>query len=81
LDNFNVPVGVTASQDKIAHDIAGATQITTASDLTNRILYFHTMDNRQIQMLDLTKIDFSTVKQQTLTQGAVREQTIREIEL
>jgi choloylglycine hydrolase len=81
LDNFNIPVGITASQDAIAHDIASATQITTASDLTNRILYFHTMDNRQIQMLDLKRIDFSTVRQQRLTQGAVREQTVREIEL
>ena len=81
LDNFNIPVGTTASQDKIVHDIASATQITTASDLKNRILYFHTMDNRQIQMLDLKKIDFKTVRQQTLTQGAVREQTMREIEL
>ncbi|MDZ4197842.1 MAG: linear amide C-N hydrolase, partial [Kiritimatiellia bacterium] len=48
LDNFNIPVGATASQDKVARDIASATQITTASDLKNRILYFHTMDNRQI---------------------------------
>lgn len=81
LDNFNIPVGATASQDKIAPDIAGATQITTASDLKNRILYFHTMDNRQIQKLDLRKIDFGTVKHQLLTQGAVRQQVVREIEL
>jgi len=81
LDNFNIPVGTTASQDEIVPDIASATQITTASDLKNRILYFHTMDNRQIQMLDLNKIDFSTVRQQILTQGAVREQIVREIEL
>jgi len=52
LDNFNIPIGITAAQDKIASDIASATQITTASDLKNRILYFHTMDNRQIQKLD-----------------------------
>jgi hypothetical protein len=32
-------------------------------------------------MLDLNKIDFSTVRQQMLTQGAVREQIVREIEL
>jgi choloylglycine hydrolase len=81
LDNFNIPVGVTAGRDKIARDIAGATQITTASDLKNRVLYFHTMDNRQIQKLDLKKIDFSTIKQQTLHQGAVRHQEINEIRL
>ena len=81
LDNFNIPVGTTASQDEIVHDIASATQITTASDLKNRTLYFHTMDNRQIQKLDLKKIDFGTVRQQLLTQGAVREQVVREIDL
>jgi len=81
LDNFNIPVGTTASQEGIVHDIASATQITTASDLKNRILYFHTMDNRQIQKLDLKKIDFNTVKQQLLTQGAVRKQIVREIEV
>ncbi len=81
LDNFNIPVGTTASHDAVAQDIASATQITTASDLKNRVLYFHTMDNRQIQKLDLKKIDFGTVKQQMLTQGAVREQVVREIEL
>ncbi|MBF0586066.1 linear amide C-N hydrolase [Prosthecochloris sp. N3] len=81
LDNFNILIGITEAQDKIASDIASATQITTASDLKNRILYFHTMDNRQIQKLDLRKIDFSTVNHQLLTQGAVRRQVVREIEL
>ena len=81
LDNFNIPVGATASQDRIARDIASATQITTASDLKNRAFYFHTMDNRQIQKLDLRKIDFGTVKHQLLTQGAVRQQVVREISL
>lgn len=81
LDNFNIPIGITAARDRIASDIASATQITTASDLKNRILYFHTMDNRQIQKLDLRKIDFGTVKHQLLTQGAVRKQVVREIDL
>ncbi|MBM3846079.1 MAG: linear amide C-N hydrolase [Verrucomicrobia bacterium] len=79
LDNFNIPVGATAAGGKIARDITSATQITTASDLKNRVLYFHTMDNRQIQKLDLGKIDFSTVKHQLLKQGAVRRQEVREL--
>ena len=79
LDNFNIPVGATAAPEKIARDIASATQITTASDLKNRALYFHTMDNRQIQKLDLKKIDFSTVKRQLLQGGARRRQEIHEI--
>ncbi|MEK0451477.1 MAG: hypothetical protein RL088_3745 [Verrucomicrobiota bacterium] len=77
LDNFNIPVGATAAGGKIARDITSATQITTASDLKNRVLYFHTMDNRQIQKLDLGEINFSTVKHQLLKQGAVRRQEVR----
>jgi len=79
LDNFNIPVGATAAGDKIARDITSSTQITTAADLKNRVLYFHTMDNRQIQKLDLKKIDFGTVKHQLLTQGAIRTQVVHEI--
>jgi choloylglycine hydrolase len=79
LDSFNIPVGASAAPDRIARDIASATQITTASDLKNRVLYFHTMDNRQVQKLDLRKIDFGTVKHQFLRQGAVRRQEVREI--
>jgi choloylglycine hydrolase len=79
LDNFNIPVGVTAGREQIATDIRSATQITTASDLKNRILYFHTMDNRQIQKLDLKKIDFSKVEKHWVKQGAVRHQEVREL--
>lgn len=79
LDNFNIPVGATGSADRIATDIASATQITTACDLKNRVLYFHTMDNRQIQKLDLRKIDFAAVQHQVIRQGAIREQQVHEI--
>jgi choloylglycine hydrolase len=53
-------VGASATPDKLANDITSATQITTVSDLKNRVLYFHSMDNRQVRKIDLSKIDFST---------------------
>lgn len=81
LDNFNIPVGVTGASKAIATDITSATQITTASDLKNWVLYFHTMDNRQIQKLDLKKIDFTKVQKQTIKQGALRHQEVRELQL
>jgi choloylglycine hydrolase len=81
LDGFNIPVGVTANRKGIASDITSATQITTASDLKNRVLYFHTMDNRQIQKLDLKNIDFSRVQKQFIRQGAVRHQDVRELQV
>lgn len=79
LDNFNISVGVTGGSGAIATDIISATQITTASDLKNRVLYFHTMDNRQIQKLDLKKIDFTKIEKQLIKQGAERKQAVREL--
>jgi len=81
LDNFNIPVGVTGSRDSIARDIASATQVTTAADLKNRVLYFHTMDNRQVQKLDLKKIDFTKIQKQMIDQGAVRRQAMHELQV
>lgn len=79
LDNFNIPVGATAEPTKVAKDITSATQITTVSDLKNRVLYFHTMDNRQVRKIDLSKIDFSKIKQQVLEDGADRQQAVKEL--
>jgi choloylglycine hydrolase len=79
LDSFNIPLGSLAPADKQAGDIAGATQITTASDLTNRVLYFHTVANREVRMIDLKKIDFSRPGQRIIDSGATRRQAVREI--
>ena len=79
LDNFNIPIGATAPAGKQADDIAGATQVTTASDLTNRVLYFHTVANREVRMIDLKKIDFTRPGQRVIEAGAIRRQAVREI--
>lgn len=79
LDNFNIPVGVTAKLDKLPGDIESATQITTASDLTNRKYYFHTMSDRQVRVIDLAKIDFSTVKEQIFDGDGGARHVVREI--
>lgn len=79
LDSFNIPIGSLAPTKDQAKDIPGATQITTASDLKNRVLYFHTMANRQVQKLDLKAIDFEKIPQQVLNSGTSRKQAIRDI--
>jgi choloylglycine hydrolase len=79
LDNFNIPLGSLAPSEAQAKDITGATQITTASDLTNRVLYFHTFANREVRMIDLKKIDFTRSGQHVINSGATRQQTIREV--
>lgn len=79
LDSFNIPLGSLAPIETQAKDVTGATQITTASDLTNRTIYFHTFANREIRMIDLEKIDFSEPGQRVINSGATRQQVIREI--
>jgi len=79
LDSFNIPVGVTAPANKLPKDITSATQITTVSDLKNRVVYFHTMNNRQVRKIDLSKIDFAKIKQQAVGQGDHRAQEVKEL--
>jgi choloylglycine hydrolase len=81
LDGFNIPIGVTAKPAKIAQDIESATQITTVADLKNQRYYFHTMSNREVRMIDLSKIDFSTVKEQIFDGDEGRKNTVREISI
>jgi choloylglycine hydrolase len=79
LDNFNIPLGSLAPAAQQAHDITGATQITTAADLKNRRLFFHTVANREVRMIDLRKIDFARPGQRVIKMGATRQQAVREI--
>ncbi len=79
LDNFNIPLGAIADRDKIAKDIESATQITTASDLKNRVLYFHTMSDRQIRRLDLKQIDFNGSGLRYVLDGSSRKQTVKDL--
>jgi choloylglycine hydrolase len=81
LDSFNIPVGATAGRGKTVADIESATQITVASDLRNRRLYFHTMSNREVRMMDLSSIDFARVKEQMIDVDAGRKHVVREITL
>lgn len=79
LDGFNIPLGVTGKPDKIASDIESATQITTAADLTNKRYYFHTMNNREVRMIDLSKIDFAMVTEHMIDVDAGKKHTVHEL--
>jgi choloylglycine hydrolase len=79
LDGFNIPLGVTGRPDKIASDIESATQITTAADLTNKRYYFHTMSNREVRMIDLSKIDFAKVTEHMIDIDAGKKHAVHEL--
>lgn len=61
LNNFDVPLGAQRAPGSTGVDMPSATQWTIATDLKNQIIYYHTMYNRMLRRLDLSKIDFATV--------------------
>lgn len=77
LDSFNIPLGSVLPADRIPGDIPGATQITSVSDLRNRVYYYHTMFNRRIRKIDLRQIDFGRVKQQIVVDDADKKQDLK----
>lgn len=79
LDNFNIPLGAHVPKEHIPNDISSATQITTSSDLKNKVFYFHTMWNRQIRKIDLKSIDFSTIKEQIIDDDKAKTNSIKDI--
>ena len=79
LDNFNVPLGA-AEGDGFSdtEGMTSATNWTTATDLTNKIIYYHTQHDRQIQKLELESLDFSAIKDiQIFKLDEQREQSIK----
>lgn len=61
LNTFDVPLGIQFAVGKSPTNMPSATQWTIASDLTHRVIYYHTMYNRAVRSLDMNKIDFETV--------------------
>jgi choloylglycine hydrolase len=79
LDNFNIPLGAQVPKDYLPKDIVSATQVTSSSDLKNKIYYYHTMWNRQIRKIDLKAIDFGTVKEQIIDDDQSKQNAIKEL--
>jgi choloylglycine hydrolase len=79
LDNFNIPLGATAPEAYIPDDIVGATQVTTSSDLKNRVFYYHTMWNRQVRKIDLKAIDFAVIEEQLIDDDTSKMNNVKDV--
>lgn len=77
LNNFDIPIGIEFSAGQTPTDIPSATQWTSSSDLTHRIIYFHTMYDSNIRCFDLKTIDFKRVKYQAKPLDPVKQQPIQ----
>ena len=80
LDSFNVPLG--AAEGSGDSDLAGmrsATIWTSAHDLNNMVMYYHTQHNRQVRKVDIGSLDFGSIKSlQTFTLDEKKEQAIKD---
>lgn len=62
LNHFDIPVGVQFADPREVPNMPSATQVTIASDLRNKRLYYRTMYNASIRCIDLKDIRFDRVK-------------------
>ena len=76
LNNFDIPVGIEFADGKIPANIPSATQWTSATDITNRVIYYRTMYNSAIRGIDLKKIDFSQVHYKVVPLDAEKRQPV-----
>ena len=76
LNNFDIPIGIEVSRGEQAPDLPSATQWTSATDPTHRVIYYRTMRNSAIRSIDLTRIDFSRTTYRAVPLDEVREQSI-----
>lgn len=77
LNNFDIPIGIEFKPGEVPCDIPSATQWTSATDMTNRIIYFRTMYNSAIRSIDLNTIDFTKVHYQAKANGHRKTTTCR----
>jgi choloylglycine hydrolase len=79
LDNFNIPLGAQIPREYLPNDIVSATQVTSSSDLKNKVYYYHTMWNRQIRKIDLSAINFAEVEEQIIDDDESKMNTVKDV--
>ena len=78
LNNFDVPIAVENPDEK---SLPSATQWTTAIDLTARRVYYKTAYNNSIRCIDLSTIDFGSIKYQSHPLDTTQSQPISMIDI
>ncbi len=79
LNSFDIPVGIEFAGGKVPADIPSATQWTSVTDPVHGAIYFRTMRNSAIRLIDLRTIDFGRVAYRSVLLDESREQPITEI--
>jgi choloylglycine hydrolase len=82
MDSFNAPAGKGEGQPSAEERRAmppSGTQWTVASDMSHRVVYYHTAWNRQIRMIDLKKINFNQGQVRTIPLDKKQAQSIEDV--
>lgn len=81
LNNFDIPIGIEFAEGETVPDLPSATQWTSVTDPTNRIIYYRTMYNSTIRSIDLNTIAFDRVAYQAVPLDAVKAQRVEKIKV
>ncbi|MDO4735813.1 MAG: linear amide C-N hydrolase [Bacteroidia bacterium] len=81
LNSFDIPLAIEHNADSVLPNMPSTTQWTSAIDLTNLKVYYHTSYNINIRCIDLNKIDFRKVKYQELPLDKENKQPIEMVEI
>ena len=81
LNNLDVPFGTTYNNGRAPTNMPSSTQWTIASDLDNKVLYYHTMFNRTIRKIDMNEINFETVPFQFSPLDDVKRETMISVQI
>ncbi len=81
LNNFDIPVGIEFPLGQVPANIPSATQWTSATDMTNGIIYYRTMYNSTIRSIDLRQIDFGRIEYHAAPLDKVKRQPIAPVKI
>lgn len=62
LNNFDIPIGIQVANGQLVPSLPSATQLTVATDLSHRRIYYRTMYNSTIRCIDLNAVNFRRVR-------------------
>ncbi len=81
LNNFDVPTGIQFAVGESPTNMPSATQWTIATDMANKVIYYHTMYDRALRSIDLKSIDFETIAFQSHPLSTTKTETIIPVQI
>lgn len=76
LNSFDIPIGIEFSAGHVPASMPSATQWTSSTDVTNRVIYYRTMYHSGIRGIDLKEIDFSRITYRSVLLDEVKQPPI-----